>query len=99
MGRKKLPKGEKKERVYIMIPGKEVERGGGKKKVQKIIQEKWDEHIGLIQRSACFVFILPALAKTLAAVIIVTIMFILLLRWEIIANKWRDEFDERDNYK
>jgi hypothetical protein len=98
MGRKPLPKDDKKKRIYIMIKSGEVKRAGGDRKAQQILKDKWDEHIGLIQRSSCFLFLLPAIGQNALAIIIITIIFILLLRWEILSNKW-DEFDERDNYK
>jgi hypothetical protein len=101
MGRKPLPKNQKKQRIWIMLKSGEVKQAGGERKVQQILKDKWAEHLGLplkVQQAGCFLFLLPAIWQTALAIIIITIIFVILLRWEILSNKW-DEFDERDNYK
>jgi hypothetical protein len=101
MGRKPLPKNQKKQRIWIMLKTGEVKQAGGERKVQQILKDKWAEHLGLplkVQQAGCFLFLLPTFAETIIAIIIVTIVFIILLRWQIISGRWHDEFDERDNY-
>ena len=48
MGRKKLKKSEQREQIAISIVRREIKLSGGKKQVQQILQEKWNEHRGFL---------------------------------------------------